>query len=426
MKRNLGNYFIITLVILNPIVWFIFPPVYDGREHFARAYAGEILGSTVIILMSCSLFLSTRPKWAEPFFGGLDRMYVTHRRTSTSAFLLLFVHLLTVPITTDNLTIGNYLAMTAFIGIVTIVLITLAPRIPFLSKLTGETYEGWRKVHRYIGIFFILGFIHSLTIPAPLNALIAISWVQVFFILGVVSYLYTELFGRFFKKYLPYTVETVKHPNGSTTEVTLRAAKDPIKRQRAGQFLFVRFPGDKALDESHPFTISSAPSEDVLRLTIKASGDFTRHLFHKLEAKVEAVVEGAHGMFDYKTGGSKQIWIAGGIGLTPFLAFMRDMDGDLAHDVDFYYTVRHREEALFLDEINSAVEKNPRLKVHVRFSSVDGSLRVEQMVENAGGDVRSHDIYMCGPLPMVQAFTRQFKEFGVPDKQIHYEEFNFR
>ncbi len=425
MKRNLGNYAIIALVILNVIVWFVFPPVDDGRENFARAYAGEMLGSTVIILMSCSLFLSTRPKWAEPFFGGLDKMYMTHRRTSTSAFLLLFVHLLTVPITTVNLRLGNYLAMIAFTGIVSIVLITLAPRIPFLNKLTGETYEGWKKLHRYIGIFFILGFIHALTVNA-LDALIAISWVQVFFILGTVSYLYTEFFGRFFKKFLPYTVEAVKHPNNATTEVTLRPRKEPIKKQRAGQFLFVRFPGDKTLNEPHPFTISGAPSDDVLRLTIKASGDFTRYLFHTLQAGADAVIEGAYGMFDYKTGGQKQIWIAGGIGLTPFLAFIRDMDGNPDHAVDFYYTVRHREEALFLDEIEAAAEKNPRLKVRVRFSATEGSLTVDEIVENAGGDVRKHDIYLCGPFPMVQAFTRKFKELGAPGERIHYEEFNFR
>ncbi|MBN1453792.1 MAG: ferric reductase-like transmembrane domain-containing protein [Anaerolineales bacterium] len=425
MKRNLGNYAIFVLVLLNIIIWLAFPPVNDGRENFARAYAGEMLGSTVIILMSCSLFLSTRPKWAEPFFGGLDKMYMTHRRTSTSAFLLLFVHLLTVPITTVNLRLGNYLAMIAFTGIVVIVLITLAPRIPFLNKLTGETYEGWKKLHRYIGIFFILGFIHALTINA-LDALIAISWVQIFFIIGTASYLYTEFFGRFFKKYLPYTVETVKHPNNATSEVILRPKKHPLEKQRAGQFLFVRFPGDKTLDESHPFTISSAPTDDVLRLTIKASGDFTRRLLRNLQAGADAMIEGPYGMFDYKTGGPRQIWIAGGIGLTPFLSFIRDMAGNLDRDVDFYYTVRHREEALFLDEINAAAKANPRLKAYVRFSATDGSLTVDEIVENAGGDVRDYDIYMCGPLPMVQAFSRKFAELGVPARQIHYEEFNFR
>ena len=426
MKRNLGNYAIIFLVVLNVIIWLLFPPVNDGRANFARQYVGEVIGSTNIILMACALFLSTRPKWAEPFFGGLDRMYITHRRTATAAFLLIFVHVLTVPITTTNLALGNYLAMIAFVGIVSIVLVTLAPRIPYLSELSGGTYEGWKNLKRYIGIFFIIAFIHALTIPRPLNALVAISWVQIFFVIGTVSYLYTELFGRFFKKYLSYTVDAVRHPNASSTEVTLRAKKNPIKVQRAGQFLFVRFPGDKILNESHPFTISSAPSEDALRLTVKASGDFTRYLFNHLDAGTDAVVEGAYGMFDYKRGGQKQVWVAGGIGLTPFLSFIRGMDGNLDRDVDFYYTVRHTEEALFLDEIRAATVANPRLTAHVRFSATDGSLAVEEIIKNAGGDLRDYSIYLCGPLRMVQAFTRKFQEHGVPDKNIHYEEFNFR
>jgi predicted ferric reductase len=265
-----------------------------------------------------------------------------------------------------------------------------------------------------------------LTIKHPLNALIAISWVQVFWIIGAVSYLYTELFGRFFKKYVPYTVEAANHPNNSTTEVILRAKKDSIQKQRAGQFLFVRFPGHRDLNESHPFTISSAPHEDVLRVTVKASGDFTRALFTHLHPGMDAVVEGAYGMFDYKTGGEKQIWIAGGIGLTPFLSFIRDMDGNLNHDVDFYYTVRHKEEALFTDEIESAAQKNPRLKPRIRHTSTDGSLTIEDIVNNAGGNVRQHHIYMCGPLPMVQAFEKKFAEQGVPPANIHFEEFNFR
>jgi predicted ferric reductase len=426
MKRNsLGNWTIILLILLTIGVWLIFPPENDGRENFTRQYAGEVIGSVNIVLMACSLFIAARPKWAEKYFGGLDKMYVTHRHTSTAAFLLIFVHILTVPISADWV-LGNYLAAIAATGIVTLVLLSLAPRIPYLNKLTGGTYEGWRNLKKYIGIFFIIGFIHALTIKHPLNALIAISWVQVFWIIGAVSYLYTELFGRFFKKYVPYTVEAANHPNNSTTEVILRAKKDSIQKQRAGQFLFVRFPGHRDLNESHPFTISSAPHEDVLRVTVKASGDFTRALFTHLHPGMDAVVEGAYGMFDYKTGGEKQIWIAGGIGLTPFLSFIRDMDGNLNHDVDFYYTVRHKEEALFTDEIESAAQKNPRLKPRIRHTSTDGSLTIEDIVNNAGGNVRQHHIYMCGPLPMVQAFEKKFAEQGVPPANIHFEEFNFR
>jgi len=425
MKKSLGNLAIILCVGLIILVWLIFPPVNDGRENFIRQYAGEVIGSVNIVLMTCSLFISTRPKWAEKYFGGLDKMYVTHRHTSTAAFLLIFVHILTVPISA-HWVLGNYLAATAATGIVTLALLSLAPRIPYLNKLTGGTYEGWKNLKKYIGIFFIIAYIHPLTIAHPLDAFIAINVVQVFFIIGALSYLYTELFGRLFKKYLPYNVEAVNHPNNSTSEVVLRAKKESIQKQRAGQFLFVRFPKHKELNESHPFTIPSAPHEDILRVTIKASGDFTRALFTHLQPGMDAIVEGAYGMFNYKTGGEKQIWIAGGIGLTPFLSFIRDMDSNLDHDVDLYYTVRHKEEAIFINEIEAAAQQNPRLKPHIRFSSTDGSLTMEYILKNAGNDVRGHHVYMCGPLPMVQAFEKKFLEQGTPSANIHFEEFNFR
>lgn len=424
-KSNLGNLAIFVCVILTVIVWIVFPPVNDGRENFLRQYVGEVIGSINIVLMSFSLLLSARPKWVEPYFGGLDRMYVTHRCTSTMAFLLILVHVLTVPISLVW-KLGNYLAVIAFLGIVPLTLLSLAPRIPFLNKMTGGTYEGWKRLKRFIGVYFVIAFIHSLTVPHPLEALIAISWVQIFFIIGLVSYLYTEVFGRFFKKYLPYTVDAVNHPNNSTTEVILHAKGTRLAHAHAGQFLFVRFPSDPALDEAHPFTISSHPASDVVRVTIKASGDFTRDLFAKLKPGMDAVVEGPYGLFDYKSGGQKQIWIAGGIGLTPFLSFIRDIDGNLDRDVHFYYNVRHPEESLFVDEINSAAQKNPRLKPHVRRSSKDGSLTIDHILADVGGDVKGHHVYLCGPLPMTQAFESKFLALGVPQEHIHYEEFNFR
>lgn len=426
MKRNIGNLVIIACVLLTIAVWIVFPPENDGRDKFVRQYAGEIIGSVNIVLMACSLVIAARPKWAEPYFGGLDQMYITHRHTSTAALLLIFLHVLTVPISLEGWVLGNYLAVIAFTGIVSLALVSLAPRIPFLNNITGGTYDGWKRLKKYIGIFFILGFIHSLTIGNPLDAFIAINWVQIFFIIGAAAYLYTELLGRYFGKYVPYKVEAIDHPNYITTEVTLRATDNPIKKHRAGQFLFVRFPNAGTLNESHPFTISSAPQEDVLRLTVKASGDFTRTLLTDLKAKTDAIVEGPYGMFDYKTGGDKQIWIAGGIGLTPFLSFIRNMDGDLNHDVDFYYTVRHRDEALFYNELVEKAQQNPRLKLNFRFSATGGSLTVDEIVRNAGGSVLGHHVYICGPYPMIQAFEKKFRTLGVPARNIHFEEFSFR
>ncbi len=217
-------------------------------------------------------------------------------------------------------------------------------------------------------------------------------------------------------------MSAIRRLNGNTTEVTL-TPKGRKLRHQPGQFLFVRFPGDRMLDESHPFTISSAPGESDLRLSIKASGDFTRYLHKHLSEGAEALVEGAYGLFQYQNGGPKQIWIAGGIGITPFLSFLRH--GDISREVDFYYTVRTREEALFLDEIENAPKRNPGFRAFVRFSIEQGSLAVEEIAQNAG-NLHEHDIYLCGPWGMTQAFVEKFKALGVPAKNIHYEEFNFR
>ena len=424
MKRNLGNIVFAVLALTTVIVWIFFPPNSDGVENYLRYHVGMTIGSLVITLMSFSLFISTRPRWAEPYFGGLDKMYVTHRYMSTAAFLLMFVHLLVVPLHIENLALGNYLAIVAFLGFVAIVMPTLAPRIPFLDKLTSGTYEGWRSLHGFIGIFFILGYLHSITVNAPHS--MAINWNQIFVFLGIGSYIYTEVLSRFLGKQVPYTVEAVNHPNTSTTEVVMRAKGKPIKHAHAGQFLFVKFTGDKVLKEKHPFTISSAPHEDVLRVTIKACGDFTRHLFQHLKPGTDAFIEGAYGMFNYKTGGERQIWIAGGIGITPFLSFLRDLKTDLPFDVDFYYTVRHPEETIFADEIEDIAKTHPRLNLHIRHSSIHGSLSVDEIVKNAGGSANMHHVYMCGPFPMVRAFERKFIEAGIDKKNIHFEEFNFR
>lgn len=290
MKRNLGNIVFIVLAALTVIVWVLFPPQADGVENYVRYHVGMTLGSLVITLMSFSLFLSTRPRWAEPYFGGLDKMYMTHRYTSTAAFLLMFVHLLIVPLHLVDLAVGNYLAIVSFLGIIAIVLPTLAPRVPFLNKLTSGTYEGWKRLHGFIGLFFILGYLHSITVNAPTTK-VAINWNQIFVFLGIGSYVYTEVLSRFLGRRVPYTVAAVNHPNSSTTEVVMRAKGRPIRHAQAGQFLFVRFKADGIMDEAHPFTISSAPHEGELRVTIKAVGDFTRQVFQNLKPGADALVD---------------------------------------------------------------------------------------------------------------------------------------
>ena len=218
-------------------------------------------------------------------------------------------------------------------------------------------------------------------------------------------------------------MDSVKRLNGTTLEVTLQPRTSKLVH-RAGQFLYVHFDSDKILEEPHPFTISSAPREENLRVSIKASGDWTQHLHEHLKPGATAYVDGPYGEFNYKPGSKKQIWIAGGIGITPFLSWMRDFD-DLHHEVHFFYTVAVPEEALFVDEIQGAAEKHGNFHAHILFTSKDGRLSVDKIIA-ASGDVTGRDVYMCGPVKMVEAFRDAFQSKGVRPANIYYEEFNFR
>jgi predicted ferric reductase len=242
---------------------------------------------------------------------------------------------------------------------------------------------------------------------------------------GAAAYVYRVVVAPLLRRARPYVVEAVHPLNPSTVEVTLRP-EGGKPRQRAGQFTFVSFPGAGALAEPHPFTVSSGPHEPNLRLSIKAAGDWTRQLARELKPGAKAQVDGCYGMFDYTRGGAEQIWIAGGIGVTPFLSWVRSLENDLTHTVYFFYTVRSEADALFWKEFAAAAERHPRLTAVLNVSSRDGSLTVEKIAAQVRGGLPDKHIYMCGPAAMSVALAAQFRDQGVPAEQIHYEEFNFR
>ncbi len=372
--RKLGNLVIIGLVALNLGLWLGFPPQNDGRPEYWLQYVGEMLSTSAVILMACGIILSTRLRSLEPYFGGLDKMYLSHKNAAISAFLLILAHFFTMSISPGvqtTLTLGKI----ALIGLVLSVGLALAPRIPFWGGMVRLPYHVWRLTHRFTGLFFIVGIFHFIGMEKLLlrTTPVVRTYVLPFVLLGAAVYVYKELFQARLKKHYAYKVEQVKRLHGAVTEVTLLPEQEGIPF-RAGQFLFIGFPGEKKLKEMHPFTISSAPGKEPLKLTIKSSGDFTHDLQTGLDAGAQASIDGGYGMFDYQTGGKRQVWIAGGIGVTPFLSWVRALGESLAFEVDFFYTVRAPDEALFLDEFQDAAGRYASFKVHPIFSNTGGRL----------------------------------------------------
>lgn len=428
-KNNLGNWGITALVAINLLLWLFFTPPRSQvplplYPQYNLEILGEVLSTSALILFACGQVLANKPRFLEPYFGGLDKMYVTHKNIAVLAVIIIVGHELWVP-KTGILGPGLWLGELAFAGILAIVLLTVGPRIPILSKLTRSTYNGWLKIHRFVGLFFIAGVAHLLMVePLMLHSPVLTTYILGIATIGILAYLYKEFLGARLRPQSPHRVEAVRKLNGTTSEVVLKPQNKKLV-YHAGQFLFVYFDGDKIFGEPHPFTISSAPKQDNLHLSIKASGDWTGYLQTNLKPGVTAHVDGPYGMFNYKTGVAHQVWMAGGIGITPFLSWMRDFDATGTYEIDFFYTVNVPAEALFLDEIEKATTVNKNFKAHISYSSTDGRLSVPKIIETSGS-VIGKDIYMCGPFGMVMAFRDAFIEQGAKAANIHYEEFNFR
>lgn len=422
-KQNLGNLGIVALIVINLLLWFLFTPQSNLYPQYALQVFGEILSSSALILFACALLLSNKPRVLEVYFGGLDKMYVTHKTIAILAVILITFHEMLIP-KTGIAGPGTWLGILAFACILAVVMLTIGPRMPLLSQITRFTYHGWFKIHRFMGLFFIFGFVHMLMVePLLLHSPVLTVYICTISVIGILAYLYKEfLWGRL-RPHSPHVVEAVRKLNGTTAEVILKPQAGKLA-YLAGQFMFVHFEGDKLLMEPHPFTISSAPSQHNLHLSIKASGDWTGYLRENLKPGALARVDGPYGMFNYKTGGSKQVWVAGGIGITPFLSWIRDFGGESEREIDFFYTLAAPAEALFLDEIENAA-RSKNFRAHISYTSQDGRLSVEK-ISAASGAVSDKDVYMCGPIGLVLAFRQAFIEQGVRASNIHYEEFNFR
>jgi predicted ferric reductase len=424
-QSQLGNLGVAALALLNVALWAIFPPENPGRDLFELQVVSEILSSTGMVLMACAIFLSLRPRFLEPFFGGLDKMYKTHKTAAISGLALVLLHFLTMP-GLGEVTVGRVMGKVALIGLLALVALTIAPRLPVVGGYLQLAYHHWRWTHKLVGAFFILGMLHTFNVKNVLQfAEVPSLYWKIVAYAGAAAYVYQIVVAPFVRGMGRFTVTEVRRLNSSTVEVTLTPdAKRPA--QRAGQFAFVRFPGDRVLSEPHPFTVSSGPHEPSLRLSIKAAGDWTKHLYQKIAPGAAAQVDGCYGEFDHTRGGERQIWVAGGIGITPFLSWVRAMAANPSQRIQLFYTVRAESDALFWDEFAAAAARHANFSATLNISSRDGSLTVDRIVAASGADLADAHVYLCGPLAMTQALSAGLQAHGVPKHHIHFEEFNFR
>jgi ferredoxin-NADP reductase len=204
-----------------------------------------------------------------------------------------------------------------------------------------------------------------------------------------------------------------------------------------GQFCFLSLPDkgfhdDKGLRKH--LSIASSPAEKELLFATKISGSAFKRTLMALPAGAEIVVEPPMGKFTLSENISDPVvFIAGGIGITPFRSMIRHIDTKKAGiSVVLFYSVRVPTEAVFLDELQYVAEKNDHMKVVPTMTRVEegsavwkgltGRVSPEMIQEHATG--AKHALYyIAGPPALAEGAQKMLKDTGIDLKQMRVEKF---
>jgi len=197
----------------------------------------------------------------------------------------------------------------------------------------------------------------------------------------------------------------------------------------AGQYVSVSLPSIPG--RSKCYTISSSPSEKLVCLTVKKQGEFSSAL---IDSKVgdKLIFEGPYGNFYPEENCGDIVFIAGGIGVTPFFSVIKaKINSKSKSKMSLLYSNKTVSDIAFFDELNK-LAKNKGIDKLVYFLTQEkgehplvqeySRINKESLKRHLGSfDKRNY--YLCGSVQFVNTVWKDLKESGVPEENIFTESF---
>lgn len=430
LTRDRGGVAIVLFCAVTVALWALATPMGDGFSSppIALRSLGVVAALIAATAFPLALVLGARLPAVDRIFGGLDRVYSAHRATAIAVLVLVLAHgalliasravispaavLPMLQLSVDNwrVLLGALVGVTLSVGM-------------FLTLRGGLRHELFVWIQRALGVVFLGAAVHAFAQESTKSSSLPLTlYLGVLTGAGVLSFVYRSVLVNALVPRHEYRVVGVRHLDESITEVTLEPVAAPMGFS-PGQFVFVTFYGSALPQEAHPFSMTSGAGERDLKLVIKRLGDYTARL-KLLEPGTRAKVEGPYGGLSHtRIPNLRQIWIAGGIGITPFLSMARSLDAS-GYQIDLFYATETREQAHFLDELYAIADRDPRVRVvSVRKDNL-GRINAEDVCGTTR-DLVHKDILICGPPAMMDGLRTQFRKLGVPDERLHAERFSF-
>ena len=171
------------------------------------------------------------------------------------------------------------------------------------------------------------------------------------------------------------------------------------------------------------FTNSAAPFENHVRITTRINPDkgssFKKKLM-SLELGKNIEISVVEGDFTVDDPNQEHVFIAGGIGITPFRSILVQLNHDKAPiNVTLLYSNRDQN-VVYKDELEAVAQQNPNFKIHYIFSPehID-----EKKMRELIPDLQKPIFYISGPEPMVDALGDTLKHMGIQEDHLKQDWF---
>jgi predicted ferric reductase len=388
---------------------------------------GKVSGLLGLSIFSLALLMSARFVWLDRFFYGLPKVINIHRWLGTISFTLIILHPLFLAVrllpVSSQAAFGiftNWFQVAYLFAYISLLIFMALVLMTFFWRLQ---YERLKSLHSLLAVPLMLGGIHSLLIDSDVKRIPLLAVYYILLIsLSVLFYLLRLFLVDYTIKSRRFVVSKVEQLGSSIVSITLQPGKKIINIQ-AGQFVFISFLDIKK-GEEHPFSVATIHPDHSLTIMAKNLGDYTAKLSN-LKVGSVAVLDGPYGSFgDNLDLNCHQIWLAGGIGITPFVSLAQLLGTKKSGTsvVDLFYIVASAKDLVALDIFQQAQKNYPQFKLNVYISDKEGRFDLEKLGKFVG-DISACHFYICGPAGLMKSLTSALRRVGIPKKNINLEAF---
>jgi predicted ferric reductase len=380
------------------------------------------------------IFLIARIPWVERGVGH-DRLVTWHRKLGPWSLYLIGIHVLFITLSSAGndhtmLVVEMWRMLHALSwlwpALAGFVLMVMAGVTSYKKARAKMSYETWWIIHVYTYIAIAISFMHQVLngqmfVGHPLNRL---YWTVLYVLMAIFLIVYRFGIPIWRSIRLNLVVDKVVVEGPGVISVIMKGRNLHKLAAEGGQFFGWRFLTRGHFLMSHPYSLSAAPTEHFLRVTVKDLGDHSRSVAY-LKRGTRVFVEGPYGAFTAGRATRPHIvMVGGGVGITPIRALMDEFKNGVQLDV--IYRASKKEDLVLKDELDYLVANSGGLiRVHYLVGSRRDHPMNAQALKELVPRISDSDIYICGPGPLVETVKQAAEDLGVPKNRFHDEAFAF-